>query len=168
VNNLKANLEWTAGLLVAIALLLVFYASAAPAPKASTQKASAQPLTAGPAEGFEASEYFPEPNHTQLMWRIRAQKVESEEGGKFVLSGMQLEIFQTNGIAAMEVRAPHCIYDFEARTASSTGRLDVASGDGRMRIAGEGFFCRQENLSLHISNRVETTFKDVVTFKMKR
>jgi hypothetical protein len=164
VKGLKANIQWTAGLLAAIVLLLVWRVGGAPAPRAQARPAAVE----GTAEGFEASEYFPEPNHTQLMWRIRAQKVESEEGGKFVLSGMQLDFFQTNGVAAFEVRAPHCIYDFAARTASSTGRLDVASGDGRVQIAGEGFFCRQEDLSLYISNRAQTILKDVVTFKMKQ
>src|SRR5439155_121212 len=56
----------------------------------------------------------------------------------------------------LQVEAPQCVYDSQAHSASSPGRLRVQSGDGKLSIEGEGFLWRQTNSSLFISNQVHT------------
>lgn len=168
----RTSLKWTtAWTITVVALLVLWRGSEALAPRALAQLPAS-----GTAEGFEATEYYPEPNHTQLRWRIKAGKVQpimadkaqSRQSSKLLLSAMQLEFFQTNGAAAFAVSAPECIYDFAGGVASSTGRLHLASGDGRLRIEGEGFEARQKDMTLNISNRVQTVLREVFSNKTKR
>ena len=83
----NSKLRWTTALTgTTAALAMLWWGSQAFPPQAFGQL----PAT-GTAEGFEATEYHPEPNHTQLMLRIKAEKVEPQEGGKLLLSGMSIE-----------------------------------------------------------------------------
>jgi hypothetical protein len=160
----KTNFKWATALTAsAVALALLWRGSEAFAPAATAQV----PQT-GLAEGFEATDYYPEPNHTNLMARIKAEKVNPHEGGRLLLSTMHLQVFQMDGTEAFSVKAPECIYDFTARTASSTGKLHMASGDGRLSVEGEGFQWRQEGTTLIISNRVHTVLRGAVAQKAKR
>ena len=145
---------------LALALLWRGWDSFAPA-------ATAQVPQAGLAEGFEATDYYPEPNHTNLMARIKAEKVNPHEGGRLLLSIVHLQVFQLDGTAAFSVQAPECVYDFIARTASSTGKLHLASGDGRLSVEGEGFQWRQRGMTLNISNRVHTVLRGAAAPKAK-
>jgi len=159
----KTNLKWTTVLTAtAVVLTLLWQGSEAFAPAASAQV----PQT-GLVEGFEATEYYPEPNHTNLMVRIKAEKVNPHAGGRLLLSTMHLQVFQTNGTPAFSVRAPECVYDFTVGTASSTGKLHMASGDGRLSVEGEGFQWQQKGMTLNISNRVHTVLRDVLAKKAK-
>ena len=159
----KTNFKWMTALTATlVALALLWRGTEAFAPRASAQI----PQT-GVVEGFEATEYYPEPNHTNLMARIKAEKVNPYPGGRLLLSVMHLQVFLTNGTPAFSVQAPECIYDFTVGTASSTGRLQMASGDGRFSVEGEGFEWRQKGMTLNISNRVHTVLRDMVTKKKK-
>ena len=160
----KTNFKWATALTAtAVALALLWQGSEAFAPAAT-----AQVPQAGVAEGFEATDYYPEPNHTNLMARIKAEKVNPYEGGRLLLSTMYLQVFQMDGTAAFSVQAPECIYDFAARTASSTGKLHMASGDGRLSVEGEGFQWGLKDMTLNISNRVHTVLRGAVAQKAKR
>ena len=161
----KTNLKWTTALAAtAVVLALLWQGSDAFAPAASAQL----PQT-GLVEGFEATEYYPEPNHTNLMFRIKAEKLNTHEGGRLLLTTMHLQVFQMDGTPTFSVKAPECIYDFTAGTASSTGKLHLASGDGRLSVEGEGFQCRlKKDMTLTISNRVHTVLRDVLPNKAKR
>ena len=160
----KRNFKWTTALsATAFALALLWRGSEALAPQAL-----AQVPDAGVVEGFEATEYYPEPNHTNLMARIKADKVLPHPGSRLLLSTMHLQVFQMDGTPAFVVQAPECIYDFTAGIASSTGRLHMASGDGRLMVEGEGFQWRQKGMTLNISNRVHTVLREVVANKAKR
>lgn len=160
----KTNLKWTTALAAtAVALALLWRGSEAFAPAAR-----AQVPDAGVVEGFEATEYYTEPNHTRLKARIKADKVNPHEGGKLLLSAMQIQVFQVDGTPAFSVQAPECIYDFAGGAASSTGKLHLASGDGRLSVEGEGFQWRQKDMTLNISNRVHTVLRDVLANKAKR
>lgn len=159
----KTNLKWTTVLTAtAVALALLWRGSEAFAPAAK-----AQVPDGGEAEGFEATDYYPEPNHTQLKARIKAEKVNRYEGGRLLLSTIHLQVFQVDGTAAFSVKAPECIYDFTARTASSTGKLHMASGDGRLSVEGDGFQWGLKDMTLNISNRVHTVLRGAVAQKTK-
>lgn len=160
----KTNFKWAIALTAtAVALALLWRCSEAFAPAAR-----AQVPQVGVVEGFEATEYYPEPDHTQLMARIKAEKVNPYEGGRLLLSTMHLQVFQRDGTAAFSVKAPECVYDFTVGTASSTGKLHMASGDGRLSVEGEGFQWRQKGMTLNISNRVHTVLRGVLANKTKR
>lgn len=160
----KTNLEWTTALTATAVLLALLWRGSEPfAPTARAQA----PLT-GAVEGFEATEYYPEPNHTNLMARIKAEGLNTHEGGRLLLTTMHLQVFQMDGTPTFSVRAPQCIYDFTVGTASSTGKLHLASGDGRLNVEGEGFQWRQKGMTLNISNRVHTVLRGVVANKAKR
>jgi hypothetical protein len=159
----KTNLKWTTALAATtVAVSLLWWGA-----EAFTSQANAQIPQTGVVEGFEATEYYPEPNHTNLMVRIKAEKVNPHPGSRLLLSAMHLQVFLTNGTPAFSVQAPECIYDFTVGTASSTGRLQMASGDGRFSVEGEGFEWRQKGMTLNISNRVHTILRDVMTKKKK-
>lgn len=159
----KTNLTWTTALTAtAVALALLWRGSEAFAPAARAQA----PLT-GAVEGFEATEYYPEPNHTNLRARIKAEKVDTHQGGRLLLTTMHLQVFQMDGTPTFSVKAPECIYDFTVSTASSTGKLHLASGDGRLSVEGEGFQWRQKGMTLIISNRVHTVLRDALAKKEK-
>lgn len=160
----KMNLKWTTALTAtAVALVLLWRGSEAFAPTAGAQV----PQT-GVVEGFEATEYYPEPNHTNLMMRIKAEKLNPHKDTRLLLTTMHLQVFQMDGTPAFSVKAPECIYDFTVGTASSTGKLHLASGDGRLSVEGEGFQWRQKGMTLNISNRVHTVLRGVVANKAKR
>jgi hypothetical protein len=158
------NLKWTTAVAATAVVLALFWRGS----ELLAPRALAQVPDTGVAEGFEATEYYPEPNHTNLMARIKADKVNPHPGGKLLLSTMHLQIFQTNGTPAFAVQAPECIYDFTAGTASSTGKLHLASGDGRLSVEGEGFEWRLKGMTLNISNRVHTALRGVFSNKAKR
>ena len=44
-------------------------------------------------------------------------------------------------------------------TASSAGHLQVQTGDGKIRVEGDGFLWRQNDSFLTISNRVSTVIE---------
>lgn len=160
----RERLGWTSALAVTVVALLLLGRGLT----FLVPEARAQAPDSGLAEGFEATEYYPEPYHTQLMWRIQAGKVEPHAGGKLLLSTTLLDVFHTNGTPAFSVRAPQCVYDFAERTANSTGRLHFASGDRRLQVEGEGFEWRQKDMTLNISNRVHTELRNVFAKKGKR
>lgn len=160
----KTNFKWATALTAtAVALALLWRGSEAFGPAASAQA----PLT-GAVEGFEATEYYPEPNHTNLMMRIKSEKLDHYVGGRLLLTTMHLQVFQTNGMPAFSVQAPECIYDLTVGTASSTGKLHMASGDGRFSVEGEGFLCRLKEQTLNISNHVHAVLSGVFGSKTNR
>lgn len=160
-HTTRATRRWFTALAITVTvLMLLWLGSEAAAP------ASAPPASAGTAEGFEASEYY-QPYQTQLMWRIRAEKVEPQEGSKLLLTGMHLEVFHSNGLTGFVVQSPLCLYDYVVRTAGSTGRLDIASGDGRLLASGAGYEFNQNVMTLKITNGVDTVFRDVISLRSK-
>lgn len=121
--------------------------------------ASAQ-VTVGTVEGFDASEYHPAPDNTQVRWRITGAKAEPQERASVLLTDMKLRVFGKRGEPELSVDTPQCLYDSAKRFASSPGRLKVEVNEGRFVIEGEGFLWRQTqetNWTLIISNQVAAT-----------
>jgi hypothetical protein len=58
------------------------------------------------------------------------------------------------------VGAPECVYDTMNATANSSGHLQLASGDGKFRVEGDGFLWQRNAQSLTISNRVQTVIEN--------
>ena len=109
------------------------------------------------ASNFSTSEYYPPPNYTNLQFQLSAARAQLLPGDRQKLTNVKLQTFKVNGEVEIVIEVPECIYDQAIRTVGSPGPLRVQSGDGRFRIAGDGFAYRQGESRLVISNRVHAT-----------
>ncbi len=110
------------------------------------------------ANNFSTSEYYPPPHYTNLQYKLTAAKGRSLSGDKLLaLTTVKLQTFKMTGELELVIDVPECVYDQASRTVGSPGRLEVQSGDGRFRIAGNGFSYRQGESRVVISNQVQAT-----------
>jgi len=112
----------------------------------------------GPSHNFSMVEYFDAPFDQQIMTRMTSAEARPVAGSAGVLDIRQfkLESFSTNGRTEMVITAPQCLFSTVDNTANSAGPIRVESGDGQLSLAGDGFFWRQNEKYLSISNRVVT------------
>lgn len=107
------------------------------------------------ANNFSTSEYYPPPHYTNLQFQLSAAQARSLASDRqLLLTKVKLQTFKVTGELELVIEVPECIYDQTNRTVGSPGPLQVRSGDGRFRIAGEGFSYRQGESRVVISNRV--------------
>ncbi len=109
------------------------------------------------ANNFSTSEYYPPPDYTNLQFQLSAAQARSLPGDRQLLTKVKLQTFKVTGEPELVIEAPECIYDQTSRTVGSPGPLQVQSGDGRFRIAGDGFAWHQGESRVVISNRVHAT-----------
>jgi len=113
------------------------------------------------ASNFSDSEYYPPPHYTNLQYQVFAAHARSLLGDRqLLLTKVKVQSFKVTGELELVIEAPECVYDQNDRTNStvgSPGPLLVQSGDGRFRIAGEGFVWRVDESRVVISNRVHAT-----------
>ncbi|HEY1718666.1 MAG TPA: hypothetical protein VGH42_10310 [Verrucomicrobiae bacterium] len=120
----------------------------------------AQPNGAGHASDFTSVEYYDAPNEKQMKTRLAGAEAQPLAGGLLVIKQLKLEMFDTNGTLNVVVKAPDCVYDTLNGTASSSGHLQLASGDGKFRVEGDGFLWRRDAAFLTISNNVQTIIEN--------
>lgn len=108
---------------------------------------------------FTSVEYYPAPHQQQMRSRLSGAEAQPLPGGLLVIKQLKLEIFRPDGEPEIVVNAPACVYNQLNGTASSPGRLEVQTGDGKTRVEGEGFLWRQSDSFLTISNDVRTVIK---------
>ena len=120
---------------------------------------SAQTNILSHASDFTSVEYYPPPNQQQVKSRLSGAEAQPLPGGLLAIKQLKLEVFRPNGDPEIVVNAPECIYNQFEGTASSPGRLEVQTGDSRIRVEGEGFSWRQNDSFLTISNQVRTIIK---------
>jgi hypothetical protein len=108
------------------------------------------------ANDFTSVEYYPAPNQRQMKSRLSGAEAQPLPGGLLAIKQLKLETFGLNGKPEIIVNAPQCVYNQLDGTASSPGRLEVQTGDGKVRVEGEGFLWRQNDSFLTISNQVRT------------
>lgn len=109
------------------------------------------------ANNFSTSEYFPPPHYTNLQFQLSAAQARSLPGDRQLLTKVKLQTFKLTGEPELVIEVPECVYDQASRTVNSPGPLQVQSGDGCFRIAGDGFAYRQGESRVVISNRVHAT-----------
>jgi len=112
------------------------------------------------ASDFSSAEYFDPPHQRQMKSRISGAEAHPQAGGLLVIKQLKLETFDVDGKTEMVVEAPDCVYDTQNFTASSPGKLQVRTGDGRFFVEGEGFLWRQTNSFLTISNHVRSVIEN--------
>jgi hypothetical protein len=105
-------------------------------------------------------ENYPPPNAAQAKTLLEGAKAEPQPGGWFLLTGVKLKTFSTNGTLELLAESPQCLFDSVRRTVSSTGPLQVKKADGTFYLEGEGFLLQPTNFNLIISNRVHTVIRN--------
>jgi hypothetical protein len=121
--------------------------------------ARAQQNTSGHASDFTSVEYYEPPHHQQVKSRLSGAEASPQAGGLLIIKQLKVETFDLDGKPEVVVNAPECVYDTLKGVATSPGRLQVRTGDGRFHVEGEGFLWRQSDSFLTISNRVRTVIE---------
>ena len=119
----------------------------------------AQQNTSGHASDFSSVEYYEAPHQQQVKSRLSGAEALPEPGGLLVVKQLKLETFDLNGKPEIIVDAPECVYDTLNGVATSPGKLQMRTGDGKFRVEGEGFLWRQTNSFLTISNHVRAVIE---------
>ena len=117
----------------------------------------AQQLPAGHARDFTSESYFEPPHEQQVKMRLSGAEASPMPGGLLEVKKLKVETFNTGGKSEVVVKAPQCTYAPIDGVASSPGHLELQTGDGKLRVEGDGFLWRQNESSLTISNHVRTT-----------
>ena len=125
----------------------------------------AQKTPVGHATDFTSESYFEPPHEQQVKMRLSGAEALPLPGGLMDVKQLRVETFGVDGKPEMVVRAPQCTYAPMDGVASSSGHLDLQTGDGKFRVEGEGFLWRQARSSLTISNQVRTVI-DMPAVKM--
>jgi hypothetical protein len=124
---------------------------------AKDRPAQQQPL--GHATDFVSNTYHQPPNERQVKVRLSGAEASPLPGGFLDVKQLRVETFSASGKPEAVVIAPQCVYSPMDGVASSAGRLEMRTGDGKFRIEGEGFLWQQADNSLTISNQVHTVIK---------
>ena len=119
----------------------------------------APPSAVSRASDFTSVQYYPAPFQRQMKSRLSGAEAQPLAGGLLVIRQLKLEIFNMDGSPQSIVEAPECVYDTLHDAASSAGHLQLQSGDGRIRVEGDGFLWRQDNSFLTISNHVHSVIE---------
>ena len=121
------------------------------------------------ATDFTSDSYFEPPDDTKVKMRLSGTEASPLPGGLLDVKNLKVETFGTNGEAVVTVQAPQCTYAPLDGVASSAGRLELRSGDGKFRVEGDGFLFRwrQNESSLTISNHVHTVIDFPTTTLIK-
>ena len=105
----------------------------------------------GQTSGFSAVEYYP--NSEQI--RVRTSGAEGTQvGEQYLVTQFKLEWFAPDGHLVWVATAPQCLLDQATLVASSPSHLTLQTGDGKMRLDGDGFLWQQKESSLTISNHL--------------
>ena len=114
------------------------------------------PKDAGHTRDFTSVKYYDAPNATRMKTRLSGAEAQPLSGELLAIKQPKLESFSTNGSLQAVIEAPECIYDMQSNTVNSAGHLRMQSGDGRIRVEGDGFLWRQNDSFLTISNHHHT------------
>ena len=119
------------------------------------------PALLGPANRLKVPEFYPAPNQKQFKSLVQSATAEPINEDEVRATQVRVETFKEDGTLESVVEAPECIYNFKSRSIHSAGPIEAHTGDGRMRIQGEGFQLTLTNKSLTISNNVRTVIRDL-------
>jgi hypothetical protein len=111
------------------------------------------------ATDFTSEQYFEPPNDQQVKLKFSGAAADPLPGGLLAVKQMNIVLFETNGVTKALAKAPQCVLSPFEGVASSAGKLELQSGDGKFRVEGEGFLWRQNEQSLSLSNRVHTVLE---------
>jgi len=108
-------------------------------------------------KGFRFVEPHDPPYQNQTKYLLTGAEGRQLRDGKVLLKQVKMETFARTGERESIASAPECVVDTINKTLSSTGAVQMQTPDGKFSIQGEGFLLQQTNLSMLISNKVQTT-----------
>ena len=111
------------------------------------------------ASEFSSEQYFDPPNETKIKLRFSGASVAPLPGGLQAVSRVRIEMFNTNGLTRVVAEAPQCELSPFDGVASSAGKLEMRSGDGKFHMESDGFLWQQNERVLTFSNNVVTIFR---------
>ena len=123
------------------------------------QKSQQKLPIGGTAKGFNSDMYFAPPDEQHIQMKLSGDSVSPLPDGAQDVRNLKIERFDVKGKAQMIMQAPQCTYALLDGVASSPGHFQMQTGDGKMRVEGDGFLWRQDDNSLTISNNVHTVIK---------
>jgi hypothetical protein len=122
----------------------------------------AAPATYGViTNGFSAPFFYAPPNQNQLKTLLSGAEASLQTNGEVRLRDVQLKTFAVDGSTQAVIHTPECFYNPVTQSARSAGHIEVHSGDGKSMLEGTGFYWRQADSTLVISNRVRTVLPEV-------
>jgi hypothetical protein len=117
--------------------------------------AQAIPIS-GSASDFNSVEYYKPPNQQDIEALFSGTEADPLPGGLLLIKQVKIEKFDLTGKLLLVAEAPDCVYDPVNAVANSPGEVHLRSGDGQLKIDGEGFLWRQNDSMFTISNQVNT------------
>jgi hypothetical protein len=119
--------------------------------------ARAQEAAHAELKDFKAAlESFPPPNEMQPKTLLEGETAVPLTNGWFLLTGVKLQMYTTNGTLEMTAESPQCYFDSVTRLVTSSNHLQIQRADGSFIMEGDGFLLQQTNFNLIISNHVRT------------
>lgn len=116
---------------------------------------------------FTTTEHYPPPHERQMKSVLGGAEAQPQADGCYLIKQLKLETFRETGEREIIAKAPECLYDSKKHMASSSGQLQVQTGDGHLFIEGEGFLWQQGESHLTISNRVHTVIREATETEIK-
>ena len=95
----------------------------------------------------------------RLKTLVTGAEAQPRLSGQVSIKELKIENYRDDGQVDLVIRTSECLFEITTRTAWSTNRLEVVSGNGQYTIQGQGFYWQQTNNLLIISNRTETTLR---------
>jgi hypothetical protein len=124
--------------------------------------ASDQTPSAGIVKGFQAPlAYFESPHELQMQSFLEGARADPGADGVIIIQNAKLQTFREDGTKDMTVKAPQCAFDSRRYTVSSAGPFQMQTSN--VMVQGVGFFWKQTNSELLISNQQITTVTGQMT-----
>jgi hypothetical protein len=113
-------------------------------------------------KGFQAPlQYFEPPHELQMKSYLEGAQADPGANGVIIIQNAKLQTFREDGVKEMTVKAPQCIFDSRGQTVSSAGPFQMQTSN--VMVQGVGFFWKQTNSELLISNQQVTTVTGQMT-----
>lgn len=141
------------------ARFFILLASAAAMAWAVPDSRAQQLPIAGGATDFNSVEYYGAPHQQDIKRLFSGAEAEPLPGGLLLVKGVKIEMFDLKGKLQYVAEAPECVYDPVNVVANSPGEVHVRTGNGSLKIDGEGFMWRQDDSVFTISNQVKTVIE---------
>jgi lipopolysaccharide export system protein LptA len=98
----------------------------------------------------------------RLKMLITCRTGELLPNGTYRGTVMHLQHYDGFGKTNLTANSPECVYNPAQKTVSSSTPLSVNADNGLLLLEGVGFFCTFSNMTLHISNNVQTRIREDV------
>ncbi|HUR45570.1 MAG TPA: LptA/OstA family protein [Candidatus Saccharimonadales bacterium] len=109
-------------------------------------------------DGLKLQENYPKRwggDTNRLKYAITSKKAQMAGPSRYRTQGMRIENFAEDGSTNIIAKATECLLNNKDKTATSTNRLELETGNG-LQIEGYGYFCQLTNFTLYLSNAVKT------------